>query len=53
MKAAMASIFPDPNATPEVQRNFICARKIQISEKVKRVGFVTIVVVGIISLLSV
>lgn len=35
MKAAMASIFPDPNATPEVQRNFICARKIQISEKVK------------------
>lgn len=35
MKAAMASFFPDSNATPEVQRNFICARKIQISQKVK------------------
>ena len=37
MKAQMNSMLPDPSATPETQRDFICARRVTVEEKAKTV----------------
>lgn len=37
MKSLMNSMQPDPSATPEAQRDFICARRVTVAEKTKTV----------------
>ena len=37
MKAKMNAMQPDPSATPETQRDFICARKVTVKSMSKNV----------------